>query len=705
MYDRLRNEAFAWGVHHSNKESFMKKFHYHPILLAAILVGFIASLLIGMERHAVEEDSRTVELAIDYEGLLELAAREGLPAEEVLAEAKAAGITSLAVYETTFKKFNENGKANAVKGADILAAYHTGTLTDPRWRTLVEDGKIVGTEIYVVSHDPVTYAELKEDLLRRFGAARITVLTVGTDEVIAVKDLYEVFLKRNIGLPSDEMRAVNAAGFDVIARPSNYYDCTPDDVHAVFARMDGIAVSAIVFSGPVTLGVPKALQTTIDEMRARRLSLGLIEGVTQLQFYKQQGMDEIAKGVGYDHVARLYSIPLDELKKLKIDAAVERWETTDEERNIRINLLRIYEEPAPSMTLLETNMKYFADTRAALEAKGFKIGRAGMFASYEPSRVLRALVIMGVAAAGVLYLSLVIPALNRRRKTVLLCFAVAALISMMPILIGAGSKVRLVAALASANLFPALAIVALLDLLRTRRFPKDTPLWRILVAGLVLLGITSALSMIGASYLSGALADTRYLLEFDIFRGIKLTFVLPMILVAAAFLQRFDIFDGQFDASAGVFGQLREIMGTPVRVGSLLGGLVLLGALVVLVLRSGHTSGMPVPGIELKMRAALEQIFYARPRTKEFLIGHPAFLLALYGAARQWKTWIIFGLVLAATIGQGSMVETFAHMRTPVEMSLVRGIGGVFLGGAIGAVLVALVAAWNHLLERVRRAV
>ena len=683
----------------------MKKFHYHPILLAAILVGFIASLLIGMERHAVEEDSRTVELAIDYEGLLELAAREGLPAEEVLAEAKAAGITSLAVYETTFKKFNENGKANAVKGADILAAYHTGTLTDPRWRTLVEDGKIVGTEIYVVSHDPVTYAELKEDLLRRFGAARITVLTVGTDEVIAVKDLYEVFLKRNIGLPSDEMRAVNAAGFDVIARPSNYYDCTPDDVHAVFARMDGIAVSAIVFSGPVTLGVPKALQTTIDEMRARRLSLGLIEGVTQLQFYKQQGMDEIAKGVGYDHVARLYSIPLDELKKLKIDAAVERWETTDEERNIRINLLRIYEEPAPNMTLLETNMKYFADTRAALEAKGFKIGRAGMFASYEPSRVLRALVIMGVAAAGVLYLSLVIPALNRRRKTVLLCFAVAALISMMPILIGAGSKVRLVAALASANLFPALAIVALLDLLRTRRFPKDTPLWRILVAGLVLLGITSALSMIGASYLSGALADTRYLLEFDIFRGIKLTFVLPMILVAAAFLQRFDIFDGQFDASAGVLGQLREIMGTPVRVGSLLGGLVLLGALVVLVLRSGHTSGMPVPGIELNMRAALEQIFYARPRTKEFLIGHPAFLLALYGAARQWKTWIIFGLVLAATIGQGSMVETFAHMRTPVEMSLVRGIGGVFLGGAIGAVLVALVAAWNHLLERVRRAV
>jgi len=29
----------------------------------------------------------------------------------------------------------------------------------------------------------------------------------------------------------------------------------------------------------------------------------------------------------------------------------------------------------------------------------------------------------------------------------------------------------------------------------------------------------------------------------------------------------------------------------------------------------------------------------------------------------------------------------------------------IALGGAIGAVLVALVAAWNHLLERVRKAV
>ena len=683
----------------------MKKFYYHPILLAAIFIGFVASVVIGFQRHAVEVNSRTAELAIDYEGLLELAQREGLPAEEVLAQAKEAGITSLAVYETTFKKFNANGKAAVLSGADILARYHSGMLMDPLWRTLVAEGKIVGTEVYVVGHDPETYTELKEDLLRRFGADRVTVYTVGSDEVIAVKAFYEAFLKQNIGMPTDEMHAVNAAGFDVLARPSNYHACTADDVHAVFDRMEGIRVSAVVFSGQETLGAPKALQTTIDEMKERRLTLGLIEGITQLQFYRQQGMDEIAKGLGEEHVVRLYAIPPDEQKKLKIAEAVERWVTTDEERNIRINLLRIYEEPAPNISLLETNMKYFADTRAALQARGFQIGRAGTFAVYEPPRILRAFVIMGTAAAGVLYLSLVIPALNRNKRRLLLLFGVFALIGMGPIFLGAGGKVRLLAALLSANLFPALAMIGLLDLLRTRRFPKHTPTWRILMAGLVLLVIASALSMIGAAYLSGALSDTRYFLEFDIFRGIKLTFVLPMVLVAIAFLQRFDVFDGRFAAAAGALGQIKELLNLPVRVGSLLGALLLLGALVVLVLRSGHTSGMPVPGIELKFRAFLEQMFYARPRTKELMIGHPAFLLAVYAAARRAPAMVLLGLVLAATIGQGSMVETFAHMRTPIEMSFVRGIGGICLGAAIGALLIGLVTAWNHLLERVKQAV
>ena len=263
-------------------------------------------------------------------------------------------------------------------------------------------GCIDGKEVYVVGHDPQTYKEVKEDLLRRLGSDRVTVMQVGNEEVLAVKAHYDSFLKMNLGMPTDEMKAVNDAGFHVLARPSNYEDCTPDDVKAVFARLDGFAVSEIVFSGQQSLGAPKALQTTIDEMKERQINLGLIEAVTQLQFYKQDGMEEIAKGLGYDHVARLYSIPKDEQPKLKIDTAVERWSNTDEERNIRIDLLRIYDKPSPNMSLMETNMKYFQETHDKLVAHGYTIGKAGTFETYNASKVLRAFVMLGVAAAGIL---------------------------------------------------------------------------------------------------------------------------------------------------------------------------------------------------------------------------------------------------------------------------------------------------------------
>ena len=65
---------------------------------------------------------------------------------------------------------------------------------------------------------------------------------------------------------------------------------------------------------------------------------------------------------------------------------------------------------------------------------------------------------------------------------------------------------------------------------------------------------------------------------------------------------------------------------------------------------------------------------------------------------------IFFALVMAATIGQGSMVETFAHMRTPIMMSVARGIGGIVLGAGIGAVLMVFAEAWHRFFFRTKKA-
>ena len=395
-----------------------------------------------------------------------------------------------------------------------------------------------------------------------------------------------------------------------------------------------------------------------------------------------------------------------------MSVAINRWSTTDRERNIRINLLRIYEKPEHEMTLLETNLKYFREVHAVLEHDGFTFGKASTFDNYYPNVILRALVIVGVVAAGVLYLSLISRRLNRNRKFQLQLFAVLAIVAVIPILMGAGGKIRLLAAFMSANLFPALAIIWQLDLLRVIQYKvyvksramrlKDnlSTLQLVWISGFALL-ITGVMSMTGAAYLSGALSDVSYFLEFEIFRGIKLTFILPLVLVALAFLQRFNIVD-EVRNNVSVTQQIKEILNKAVTVKALLVLMIVMGAVVVLIARSGHTSGMPVSGLEIKIRALLEQVFYARPRSKEIFFGHPAFMLAMVAFLKKFPKMICFALVMAATIGQSSMVETFAHMRTPIFMSFMRGIDGLILGSIIGVVLILFLQIFSRQIKKIK---
>ena len=622
------------------------RFRYNRLLCLAIVVGLVASLVINVRRHEAEQRNMTVDFAIDYEALLELAEQEGLPPAKVLADAKEAGFTSLAVYERTFKKMNLSGKATAVPGAKILERYESGALASAQWRAMVERGEIVGTEVYVTSHDPLTYREVKEDLIRRLGSDRVRAFLADGREALAVKAQYKSFEKMHLGMPTDEMRAVNEAGFYVIARPTNYVKATPEDVAAMFRRLDGVRVSEIVFSDKQVLGAPDALAATAEECKARNLTMGLIEAPTQLQFYKQEGLVELAKLLDY-RAARLYSIAKDEMEKISTPAAVERWVNTDEERNIRIDLLRLFEKPQVGKTLYETNMEYFRQTHDALAAHGFSFGPATWFEPFEPSRALRALVMVGVAAAGVLYLSLVLPQLNRRPKMEILLFAAGALLLAIPVLMGHGGKIRLLASLASANLFPSIAMLWILDRIRDQ---EPTPSWslpRLVGAAALALWVTGALSFIGAAYLSGALSDVEYFLEVNIFRGIKLTFVLPLILVTIGFLQRFDLDGWTLAEGEGAVAQLRRLMDRKITVRMLAALFVALIAGVVFIARSGHNMGMPVSGLELRFRAFLEQAMYARPRSKELLIGHPAFMLAAFAWARKWPAMIFFALVMA----------------------------------------------------------
>ena len=688
----------------------MKKFAYNRTLIIVICVGLFAALIIAGQRFFVESENMQVDLAVDYQSIVDLAEREGLELDDVLKQVKETGITSLAVYDSTLEKLGRAGKVFTLAGSDILGNYQSGTLNNELWRQTIEFDLIAPNRVYVIGGDLESYLDTKEALIQRLGEARVKVFAVGGIEVIEVKAQFGDLMKMPLGLPRDEMNKARAAGFNILARPKNFTKCTAENVQFFFDRIEHYPISEIVFDGSEVLGASNFLDLTANNFTRRKLTFGVIEHFTQLKFYPQLGMEYLAETIGKDRVARLYAIPKDEQPKLEMGAAINRWSTTDRERNIRINLLRIYEKPEPETTLLETNLKYFRAVHDVLEKDGFSFGKASTFDNYYPNVILRALVIIGVVAAGVLYLSLISRRFNRNRKFQLQLFAILAIIAAAPVLMGAGGKVRLLAAFMSASLFPALAIIWQLDLLRViqykirvqnraMRLKQNLSTLRLICISVFALIVTGAMSMAGAAYLSGALSDVSYFLEFEIFRGIKLTFILPLVLVAVAFLQRFNLVD-EVRQNVPATQQIKELLDKSVSVKALLALMIVLGAFVVLIARSGHTSGMPVSGLEIKIRNMLEQLFYARPRSKEIFFGHPAFVLMIAAFLKKFPKSICFALVMAATIGQGSMVETFAHMRTPIFMSFMRGLDGLIPGAIIGAVLIVFLQIFSRQLKK-----
>jgi hypothetical protein len=274
--------------------------------------------------------------------------------------------------------------------------------------------------------------------------------------------------------------------------------------------------------------------------------------------------------------------------------------------------------------------------------------------------------------------------------------------ALVTIYLSRGLLTRQALAFIAAVVFPALSMSVILDV--WDRFREKTGSLAALIFNTTWqLALAVLISLAGATFIASVLGDNRFFLEADIYRGVKLTFILPPLLAALLFLRRYDCFGTADGQPLGLAAQLKKLCQIKLSVAHLLVLAVLGIVAIIFVGRSGHSAGVPVPALEIKMRVLLEHLMYARPREKEFLVGHPAFYLAALAVYQKWpRIWQLL-LVMAATIGQGSLVQTFCHMRTPVLMSYIRALDGFVLGaviGIIGMIVVALLLPYARKWQR-----
>ena len=663
------------------------RFIYNKVLLAIMLIGLLAALVICWQRYGVEENSSRVELVMDYEDIIELAHTEGKSTHTLFSQFQEAGVTTLAVYDMTLEKLHGQGRISVVSGANLQERLRT------QMSAVMGQMEVQSDKVYIVGKNRTeadrTYDEVRSDLIRRLGAERVQEVPDGNLRVMVVSGNYEKLVKWNLGLSSEEIQSAASYGFWVMLRPTNYFKVQPDDVQAVFDRMAGVEkVSGMMFVGDEVLGFPDQLPLTAANFKEHRMTLALIEHPLQLQFLRQEGLTQLATMLEYQ-AARAYVIPKDEQPKLKLAEAIQRWVLTDQERNVRINLLRKFDKPEGNLTVVETNLNYVAGIKAELLEKSFVLGRASNFSPYFPSPWLLALVIMGATAGGVLLLTLLRPFPVLWQYGL---FAVLSLALALPVLMGSGTLSRQMAALASAIIVPVLAMTWQLDRWRTKEQLQQPSLGSIVLDGVCSITLIVFLSLVGGFYVAALLGDVRFFLEMEIYRGVKVTFIMPLVLITIVYMTRYPLLGEPVRTANDLWEKTILVLNYPVRVKTMLIAAAAAVAAWVFIGRSGHTAGVPVAAIELKLRAFLEQTMYARPRGKECFIGHPAFFLAVMAVRQRWPQALHYVLVVAATIAQGSLVETFAHLRTPVFMSFVRALDGLAVGIVIG--IAAVLGIW-----------
>jgi hypothetical protein len=189
-----------------------------------------------------------------------------------------------------------------------------------------------------------------------------------------------------------------------------------------------------------------------------------------------------------------------------------------------------------------------------------------------------------------------------------------------------------------------------------------------------ILGV-SFVSLAGGLYIAATMTGLPYMVQADTFSGVRIAVFLPVIIVGVYFLFR--------DADAS------ELLRRPITYLAVVTTILLACILGVLVSRTGN-DGLGASGLELTFRDVLENYFYVRPRTKEFLFGHPfavfAFGWLLSGAAKEAPPRAVTALLMAmACIGQTGIVNTLCHGHIPLQLSLARILLGLVLGCIIGA--------------------
>lgn len=641
------------------------------VLVVIVAAGAVAALVVLGMRARLEARYRAVEIVLDGDDWIGLIRREGARVDEVLAALRQRGATSVALGDNTLKRLADEGLVSYASGGTLTAQARLVALNGPLAR-LQRAGSLRADAVYVTG-PPDALDFVHERLQAMLGPSRVRAAE-GVLEVLGTQlDLEEM----GLGFRPADAAALRDAGLGVVLRPRNHRALTPESLRILAESYARTAPEpTLIFALTEVQGYEELVPAAAEEYRRIGARFGRIEVFTARR--KQKGEDHLT-ALLQPSVIRVFSITPEELVVLRAEEAAARFVRAAQERNIRILYVRPLLSTPAGKPALETNLRLVEMVSKGLRGLGLTPQRARPLPPLEVPAPLVWAVALGATALALLAVTDLARAVGLPVPAVLVWATLAA-----AVLGTAAAGItrfdtvwRQLLALATASAAAAGATVWSL--------PPATP--RAGAAGWLTLLRAVGLASLAGVFVAALLSQWSFMLAFSTFLGVKAAHIAPVALVALwlGFDRR-----GRGDWQDTV-RDLGIWIGRPLRLGSALAVLIMGLAAVMLLARTGNIS-LPLVGAEQQLRTVLESVLVARPRTKEFLVGYPALVLAGTAAGLGWRPAAV-ALAAVGTIGTAGVINSFSHLHTPLIYTIWRTANALVLGAAL-AVPGVLVLLW-----------
>lgn len=701
----------------------MKLSKVDKIAVLLICLSLIVGIYTMYGRYAVEKQYDTAEIMLDYMEMENISLSSEKDLNWWLDKFKQFGSRSVAIGEETINTLIESGKPlKAQIVSELIKQDNWIENYDEKIVSSIENEKIDLYDVVVTTKNETLYNYIKKGLEDRYSqelfesyysngsyyfvlnGSRDDLYFSGVERVVDIqgKGVYEKnriidsrLLNIGIGYDEEKISYVKASGLDVVLRPINFVkdNSKLTDAYIKANESFGIKPRIYLVNGKEVLGYPENEDKFLSFIKQNNISIGMIESSNQREHIVQKGLEELVEKSGFSSI-RVFTMwdYIRERNKYYNYSGAQEIENTMfraiTERNIRL----IYFKPfflekgsREYLTSIEEYERTFESLSSRLNDHDITLGKVIPIEEFHIGTKRLSVISLGIVLASAFLFNKIF---KLKEKNAVIVYLLALPLSIVPFV--ARNLAEKGFAFVAAVVFAGLGIFYFTSCIKNIfDSKKELSIKDIIIKSTIVLTISVLISLVGAVFLVSMLSDVKYLLEMDIFRGVKLSQLLPFAIFLVLYLLYF-YSDKKEDPLKSIYELIKSILMIDIKVYYVAIATTLGAIAYVYISRTGHETNLEPSNIEMIARNFMEYVLVARPRTKEFLIAFPAIYASVYFANKKTKFFTGVFMLLAA-IGSSSILNTFSHIRTPLFLSFARTVIALGFGIVIGIIFVIII--------------